>query len=66
MDPSSKVLWARCFDTYISSTLFDQTIIDIPDGYIVAVACKDEFMTSLSESGKKWFESMGSKKIRDV
>ena len=55
------------FDTYKSSVLFDKFIKrTIPEGYIVIAACKDDCVTELSEEGKKWFEDMGSKLIRDL
>lgn len=40
---------AKVFDTYESSTLFEEFIeTAIPDGHIVIAACQDECVTQLS------------------
>ena len=36
------------------------------DELIMVVACKDDMICRLSEYGKKWLESMGSKEIRNL
>ena len=36
---------------------------EIPDGQIIVVACKDDCIQSMSDKGKNWFETMGSKAI---
>ena len=62
-----KVLVARAFDTYATSKGFDKFITKgMPEGLIVIAACKDDCVTKLSDMGKRWFESMGSKEIRQV
>ena len=64
---TGKVQSAKVFDTYKSTVLFDKFIKrTIPEGYIVIGACKDDCVTALSEEGKKWFENMGSKLIRNL
>ena len=58
------VEFAKVFDTYKHSNSFDDFIFKgIPEGYIVAAACKDECVTQLSLTGKLWFETMGSEEI---
>ena len=62
-----KILSAQCFDTYKSSEMFDAfTRKNIPDGFIVIAAVKDECFTKLSETGFLWFESLGSRFIRQL
>lgn len=52
---------AKVFDTYCDSEAFERFIdTNIPDGHIVAAACKDDCASKLSERGKHWFASMGS------
>lgn len=65
VDPATgKVESAKVFDTYKTSSGFDGFIAKgVPDGFIVVAACKDEFVSNLSESGKQWFAKMGSKDI---
>ena len=59
------IMFAKVFDTYKSSESLDLFILDdlIPCGRIVAIACKDDCVTNLSNTAKTWLESMGSKKI---
>ena len=68
INPSTgKAQTAQSFDTYESSALLDYFIsAPIPDGYIVAAACRDDCVSQLSEESKQWFESMGSKEIWNV
>lgn len=55
---------ARVFDTYKSSLAFDHFVKhDVPDGFIVVAACKDDCVTKLSKAAKQWFRDMGSKEI---
>lgn len=60
-----KVAMAKVFDTYKSSDELDNFIKsnDIPKGYIVAAACKDDCTTNLSKRGISWFETLGSKEL---
>ena len=52
------------FDTYKTSIRLDHFIAqDIPAGFIVVAACKDDCATRLSERAKGWFADMGSKEI---
>lgn len=54
----------RVFDTYQSSEALEQFISKaIPEGHIVAAACRDECATNLSMRSKFWFSDMGSKEI---
>ena len=58
---------AAVYDTSESSLAFDNFIdSDIPEGYIVAAACNDDFTAEISEGGLGWFESMGSRVAREV
>ena len=69
VDPkTSKAIIKECFDTYSSSTKLEEFIASdlVPDGFIVAAACRDDCVKSLSETTKKWFESMGSDIISDL
>ena len=57
----------KIFDTYVDSKDFERFVgSQIPDGYIVVVACKDECTTALSNTGKGWFAGLGSKEIWKV
>lgn len=47
---NGEVEQARSFDTYVSSEELEDALLDIPNGYIIAVACKDECSTNLSHS----------------
>lgn len=38
----------------------------IHEGYIIAVACKDDCSFNLSENGMLWFANMGSTEILKV
>ena len=60
-----KVTFNQVFDTYKSSDELDKFIKDndIPKGYIVAAACKDDCTTKLSKRGISWFETLGSKEL---
>ena len=61
------VVATKVFDTYVDSKDFERFVgSQIPDGYIVVVACKDECTTSLSNTGKGWFAGLGSKEIWKV
>ena len=68
VNPSNgKLEFAKVFDTYKDLDDFATFVaISIPDGYIVAAACKDECMTNLVQAGKDWFAAMGSQEISDV
>lgn len=70
LDPDDfKVEYAQCFDTYKSSSEFNQFIKRvqcIPDGYIMIAACQDDCVTNLSEEAIEWFESMGSDEISEL
>ena len=58
IDPEyGKIKHSRVFDTYKSSEDFEKWLEteDIPEGSIVAAACKDECVTNLSDTVKKWF-----------
>ena len=65
INPSTgKILLAKIFDTYIFSFEFDKFVSQkIPDGTIVAVACKDDCARNLSRKGRQWFADMGSQEI---
>ena len=54
---------AKVFDTYKSSKAFDNFITStpIPEGYIIAAACKDDCISNLSDEAIQWFADMGSK-----
>ena len=55
---------AKVFDTYKTSDAFDEFISKaLPEGRIIAAACKDECVSKLSQKGKQWFANMGSKEI---
>ena len=54
----------RVFDTYDDGDLFDEFLATKLDyGDIVAVACKDECISELTDKAKKWFENLGSNEI---
>ena len=58
IDPKSgKPQHARVFDTYESSAGIDEFLntTEIPDGHIVAAACKDDFEGQLSRKVKEFF-----------
>ena len=64
---SGKIEFAKVFDTYKTSSAFDEfTDNPIPEGYIVIAACQDECTASLSEKGRQWFRNMGSKSITEL
>ena len=55
---------SQVFDTYKSYRKFDTfTSNDIPSGYIIVAACRDECVKNLSKKGKDWFKKHGSKEI---
>ena len=55
---------AKSFDTYEHSRVINAFITnDIPDGWIVCAACKDECIMNLSKKAKDWLVKMGSKEI---
>ena len=58
--------WAKVFDTYETSYRLEAVIKELPEGYIVAAACKDECVSSMSSKVKNWFEGMGSEKITNL
>ena len=52
---------SRIFDTFHSSSEIDKFIkAGVPDNYIVVAACKDDCVTNMSETVRKWFFLMGS------
>ena len=58
---------AKIFDTYKSSVELEKFIDKvIPDGHIIAVACKDDCFTNLSDKCKQWFSDLGSNAIWDL
>ena len=65
VNPSSfEVEHARIFDTYESSEQFYEFIThNVPEGYIVIVACKDDCVKNLTLESKMWFDAMGSVEI---
>ena len=68
IDPKTgKAFYSRAFDTYLCSDDFDEFTDNkdnnFTDGVIVAAACMDECVWSLSHQGKQWFADMGSKEI---
>ena len=65
---NGKVWFAQVFDTYVSSESFEKWIseTEIPVGFIIAAACKDECSKNLSQKVKDWFTALGSKYINDV
>lgn len=61
------IVVAKSFDTYKTSAGFDAFVkVSIPKGYIVAAACKDDCITTLSYYGKYFFDKLGSTEIHDV
>lgn len=62
---TKKVEWSKVFDTYAKAEGFDYFVgnVEIPGGFIVAAACKDDCASHLSDVGKSWFRFMGSKEI---
>ena len=66
IDPKDgRIRQGRVFDTYKTSEEFEKWISteNIPAGYIVAAACKDECTANLSDTIKNWFIGMGSSSI---
>ena len=62
-----KVETARAFDTYLGGAELDNFIAtEIPDGSVIAAACKDDCVRNLSEDAKQWFSDMGSKEIKNL
>ena len=59
------VVRAQAFDTYKTSTAFETFISSggVPDGFVVAAACKDDCMTRLSNVCRRWFNAMGSVEV---
>ena len=52
-----KVTIAKAFDTYTTSLALDEFIdgfIGENNGHIIAIACKDDCISSLSEYCKTW------------
>ena len=61
---TGEVETAQVFDTYQTGVGFDEFIdTAIPEGRIIAAACKDECVTQLSTKAKHWFADMGSMEI---
>ena len=50
MDPENgSIAVAQCFDTYKTSIYLEELIDkDVPNGYIVIAACKDDCVTQMS------------------
>lgn len=64
---TQKVELAKAFDTHDSPKSFDAFITqDLLQGHIVVAACKDDCVSNLSASGKRWFSDMGSVAITDL
>ena len=65
IDPKKGILVdAKVFDTYKSSASLDHFLSnDIPKGYIVIAACKDDCISNLSQKAKQWFIDQGSDEI---
>ena len=58
------VEWAKVYDTYKRPEFFDLFVdSEMPEGWIVVAACKDECSTHLSREGKQFFSDMGSREI---
>ena len=69
INPSNgEVEFCRVYDTYRSAESFETMIsnITIPDGFIIAAACKDDCATNLSHRCRMWFGHMGSLEIWNV
>lgn len=68
IDPfKASIVHSEVFDTYISSENFNKFILrEIPNGFIVVAACKDDCMTGLSIKAKEWFVKLGSEQIYDL
>ena len=51
---NGKVEASKVFDTHEESEQFDEFITtdSYPDGFIIAVACKDDCITKLSDNAK--------------
>ena len=61
---NNEIEWHGTFDTYYCGDLLDDFIWnELPDGYIVVAACKDEMTESISPVARKWFARMGSRLI---
>ena len=58
---------AKVFDTNQSCDELDRCITkihnEIPKGYIIIAACRDDCEKKLSKNARLWFTSMGSKDI---
>ena len=56
--------FAKVFDTYKSSkkleAFIDNIHLNIPNGFIILAACKDDCVTNLSQKCKDFFISLGS------
>ena len=64
---SGEVESAKIYDTHMHSEGLDAFIKNgVPDGYIVAVACKDECANNISNNIRLWLSNMGSKHIWNV
>ena len=66
IDPKTgKTHWAQVFDTYDDAMAFQEfvTKAKVPDGHIVAIACKDDCVRRLDASGRNWLKDLGSKDI---
>ena len=61
---NGKIEQARAFDTYKYAERLDDFVDnDVPKGYIVVAACKDECTAALSFKNKSLFGAMGSQLI---
>ena len=61
---NASIVFAQVFDTYKTSTGFDEFIAQpIPKGHIIVAACKDDCASNLSNQAKFWFANMGSVEI---
>lgn len=60
------VEFAKAFDTYKNGDSFDKFIdfaLELPVGYIIVAACKDDCVTALSVRAKCWFAFLGSSEM---
>ena len=64
IDPKDgKIINAKAFDTYQSSSSLEVFINYIPYKSIVVAACKDDCWSIMSRNVKLWFRNMGSDEI---
>ena len=63
---TGKSIKCDVFDTYRSSKRLDEyygKYGSLKNGNIIVAACKDEFLSNLSQDAKTWFDDMGSSEI---